>query len=107
MMVSANIENGMVLIDKQYIDIYSDPKRTSGTSSKGFSDKGLYYFDADDGTKLGVCSFHEYYTKHSCPQKPLKYELLPERIREILKYNFMEIEDFSLANTIYVKHAYE
>lgn len=75
--------------------------------ARDFSDKGLYYFDADDGTKLGVCSFHEYYTKHSYPQKPLKYELLPKHIREILKHNFMEIEDFSLVDTIYVKHAYE
>lgn len=75
--------------------------------ARDFSDKGLYYFDADDGTKLGVCLFHKYYTKHSYPQKPLKYELLPKDIREILKYNFMEIEDFSLVDTIYVKHAYE
>ncbi|MDE7444705.1 MAG: hypothetical protein K2N15_03225 [Lachnospiraceae bacterium] len=75
--------------------------------ARDFSDKGLYYFDADDGTKLGVCSFREYYTKHSYPQKPLKYGLLPKHIREILKHNFMEIEDFSLVDTIYVKHAYK
>ena len=31
--------------------------------ARDFSDKGLYYFDADDGTKLGICTFHEYYTK--------------------------------------------
>lgn len=75
--------------------------------AREFSDKGLYYFDADDGTRLGICTFHEYYTKHSYPKKPLKYELLPNHIREILKYNRMEIEDFSLVDTIYVKHAYE
>lgn len=75
--------------------------------AREFSDKGLYYFDADDGTRLGICTFHEYYTKHSYPQKPLKYELLPNHIREILKHNIMEIEDFSLVDTIYVKHAYE
>lgn len=76
--------------------------------ARDFSDKGLYYFDADDGTKSGgVCSFHEYYTKHAYPQKPLKYESLPKHIREILKHNFMEIEDFLLVDTIYVKHAYE
>ena len=75
--------------------------------ARDFSDKGLYYFDADDGTKLGICTFHEYYTKHSCPQNPLKYELLPKHIKEILKHNFMEIEDFSLVDTVYVKHAYE
>ena len=75
--------------------------------ARDFSDKGLYYFDADDGTKLGICTFHEYYTKHSYPQKNLKYETLPEEIKEILKYNFMEIENFSLVDTVYVKYAYE
>jgi len=74
--------------------------------AREFSDKGLYYFDADDGTKVGICSLHEYYTKWSSPQSPLKYESLPEPVREILKYHFMEIEDFSLENQIHVKHAY-
>ncbi len=74
--------------------------------ARDFSDKGLYYFDADDGTKIGVATLHKYYTKQSCPKKPLKYELLPSHIREMLKYNFMEIENFSLVNTIHVKHAY-
>ncbi|MDE5596281.1 MAG: hypothetical protein K2J04_00430 [Lachnospiraceae bacterium] len=75
--------------------------------ARDFSDRGLYYFDADDGTRLGICTLHEYYTKHSYPQKSLKYECLPKHIREILKHNFMEIEDFSLEDTIYIKHAYE
>ncbi len=71
--------------------------------AREFSDKGLYYYDTDDGTKSDLCSFHEYYTKHSYPQKPLKYELLPTHIREILKHAFMEIEDFSLMDTIHVQ----
>lgn len=75
--------------------------------ARNFSDKGLYYFDADDGTKLGISTFHEYYTKHSYPQNPLKYELLPKHIKEILKHNFMEIEDFLLVDTVHVRHAYE
>ena len=75
--------------------------------ARDFADKGLFYFDADDGTKLGISTFHEYYTKHSYPHKPLKYESLPKHIKEILKHNFMEIEDFSVVDTIYVKHAYE
>ena len=75
-------------------------------TAKDFSDKGLYYFDSDDGTKLEVATLHKYYTKHSYPEKPLKYDLLPKHIREILKYNFMEIEDFSLVDTIDTKHAY-
>jgi len=75
--------------------------------ARGFSDKGLYYFDANDGTRPGICTFHEYYTKQSYSQSPLKYEQLPDHIKEILKHNLMEIEDFSLVNTICVKHAYE
>lgn len=75
--------------------------------ARAFSDKGLYYFDSDDGTRLGICTLHEYYTKHSYPQKPLKYEALPGHIRELLKPNFMDIEDFALEDQIHVKHAYE
>lgn len=75
--------------------------------AREFSDKGLYYFDSDDGTRFGIGSLHEYYTKFSAPQEPLKYELLPDHIKELLKLNLMEIADFSTVNTIYVKHAYE
>ena len=75
--------------------------------ARGFSDKGLYYFDANDGTRPGLCTFHKYYTKQSCPKFPLKYEQLPEQIREILKHNFMEVEAFSLMQTIYVDQAYK
>lgn len=75
--------------------------------AREFSDKGLYYFDSDDGTRFGISTLHEYYTKLSAPQEPLKYELLPNRIKELLKFNLMEIADFSTVNTIYVKHAYE
>ncbi len=75
--------------------------------AKDFSDRGLYYFDADDGIGIGICTLHNYYTKQSYPLKPLKYEMLPNRIREILKHNFMEIEDFLHEDTIHIKHAYE
>ena len=75
--------------------------------ARGFSDKGLYYFDANDGTQPGICTFHEYYTKQSYPQSPLKFERLPESIRELLAHNCMEIEDFSLIQTIHVNHAYK
>ncbi len=52
---------------------------------------------------LDECSTDEF----SWIQKPLKYGLLPKHMKEILKHNFMEIEDFSLMDRIYVKHAYE
>lgn len=76
-------------------------------AARNFSDKGLYYFDSDDGTKYGICTLHEYYTKLSAPKKPLKHEMLPEHIRALLKYNFMDVEDFSSECTVHVKHAYE
>ena len=73
-------------------------------TAKDFSEKGLYYFDANDGTQSGICTFQKYYTKHSYPQTAIKYELLPKHIREMLKHNFMEIEDFALVNTVHVTH---
>lgn len=75
--------------------------------ARDFSDKGLYYYDSNDGTKFGICTLHEYYTKHSIPQIPLKYDLLPEHIKNLLTCSLMEIEDFSSEHIIYVKHAYE
>lgn len=83
------------------------PKTEQGEeTARDFSDRGLYYFDADDGTRPGLCTLHTYYTKQSCPQKPLQYKQLPEHIRELLKHNLMETEDFSIAETIQVQHAY-
>ena len=75
--------------------------------ARDFSDKGLFYFDSDDGTRYGISTLHEYYTKLSSPLKPLKYSLLPEHIRDLLKHNVMEIEDFSSLDRVDVKHAYE
>lgn len=34
-------------------------------------------------------------------------ELLPKYIKNLLKYNFMEIEDFSFVKEIYIKYLYE
>lgn len=74
--------------------------------ARDFSDKGLYYFDSNDGTQYGVCTLHEYYTKLSSPLEPLKYSSLPKTIQDMLKYNVMEIEDFSSVDQVYVDHAY-
>ena len=46
--------------------------------AREFSDKGLYYFDSDDGTRFGIATLHEYYTKRSAPLRPLEYERLPD-----------------------------
>lgn len=75
--------------------------------ARDFSDKGLYYFDSDDGTRYGICTLHEYYTRHSVPEIPLKYSTLPEPVRERLKYNMMDVEDFSMTEKVYVEHAYK
>lgn len=75
--------------------------------ARGFSDKGLYYFDSDDGTRFGVAMLHEYYTKRSAPLRPLEYEKLPEHIKDLLGHNHMDVEDFSAIHILHVKHAYE
>lgn len=75
--------------------------------AREFSDKGLYYFDANDGSKYGICTLHEYYTKLSYPQDPLKFESLPKHVKDILRYNFVEVEDFFLESEMHIKHAYE
>lgn len=107
--VCENRERADELID--YFDILEkmtssvlmfSQSRDAQQCARDFSDKGLYYFDADDGTRPEICTFHEYYTKQSYPKASLKYEQLPQKIQEILKYNFMEIEDFSFVQTIYV-----
>lgn len=75
--------------------------------AREFSDRGLYYFDADDGTRPGISTLHKHYTQRSRPQMPLRCTELPGWVRELLRHQFMEIEDFSLENTIHVKYAYE
>lgn len=83
------------------------PKTEGGErTARAFSDRGLYYYDADDGTRPGICTLHAYYTKQSYPRKPLQYGRLPVQIRELLRHNLMETEDFSLAETISIQHAY-
>ena len=75
-------------------------------AARSFAERGLYSFDADDGTGQDVAMCQTYYTKHASPQKPLNYEMLPEHIRELLKHNFLEIQDFSLVETVHIQHAY-
>ena len=63
----------------------------------GFSDKGLYYFDAD---------LNHFYTKRSSPKKPLKFGILPPHIKQLLLDNILDF-DFASSNTIEVAHAYQ
>lgn len=73
-----------------------------------FSKKGLYYFDSDDNSrkKDNIASFQEYYTINSRPLKPVIYNELPARIKELMKDNILEIEDFSKKTVIKVTNAY-
>ena len=68
--------------------------------------KGLYYFDSDNGLRSGVCNGQRNYTKRAQPEKPLKYAELPMDIRELLKKNGLDIDDFSNVDRIVVAHAY-
>ena len=74
--------------------------------AREFSGRGLYYFDADDGTGAEVCALRTYYTKQAYPQKPLRYGQLPEHIRQLLGRQVLQTVNFALADTILVKHAY-
>ena len=77
--------------------------------AKEFSEKGLFYFDSDDHSKasknIGV--FQRYYTISSKPVTPIRITDLPLHIQEILKDNYLPIDDFSKVNTIEVDHAYD
>ena len=76
--------------------------------AREFSDKGLYYFDSDDGTRFGIATLHEYYTKLPPRLRPIgSNERLPEHIRDLLGHNRMDVEDFSAIHVLHVKHAYE
>lgn len=68
--------------------------------ARNFSDKGLYYFDANDG------DCHPYYLKQSSPNRPLCLEQLPDHIKGLLSCHRLNIESFALVNTIAVPHAY-
>lgn len=76
-------------------------------AARNASERGLYYFDADDGTGRGATVYQTYYTKHAVPQKPLNYENLPEHIQEMLGHNFLDLQDFSLVETVHINHAYK
>lgn len=73
---------------------------------KTFSERGLYYFDSDDQMRFGECNLNEYYTKISSPVIPLKYGCLPEKVKVWLSSHFLDVDDFSLTESVSVPHAY-
>lgn len=80
---------------------------TAQQVARDFSDKGLYYFDSDDGTGHDFTVLQSYYTKHSAPHSPLNYKQLPPFVQQLLKDNFLDAYDFSSADVVYAEHAYE
>ena len=72
-----------------------------------YSNKGIYY-DADDNSKSekNICVCQEYYTINSKPLSPIKYSDLPIKIQELLKDNFLDIDDFENEPVIKIKNAY-
>lgn len=77
--------------------------------AKGFAKKGIYYYDSDDCSKSekNICVCQEYYTIHSKPLSPIKYSDLPVKIQELLKNNFLDIDDFENVSVIKIKDAYQ
>lgn len=73
-----------------------------------YSNKGIYYYDADDNSKSekNICVCQEYYTINSKPLSPIKYSDLPIKIKELLKDNFLDIDDFENEPVIKIKNAY-
>ena len=76
--------------------------------AKKFSEKGLFYYDSDDHSKSkdNICVLQSYYTISSKPTKALKFTDLPMQIQELLKDNYLPIDDFRTSNMIEVKNAY-
>lgn len=74
--------------------------------AKVFSEKGLYYFDSDDGTKFGECNCNAYYTKVASPEIPLKYDCLPAEVKVWLSSHFLDVDDFARTESVCVPHAY-
>lgn len=87
--------------------IYHEMPEKGREVAEEFSDKGLFYFDSDDWTKFNVSNLKKYYTKASSPKKALKYELLPNEIKNILSFNFLNIDNFENVETVSVPHAYD
>jgi len=71
-----------------------------------FSEKGLFYFDADDQSDPRMANLQPFYTKVSVPLRPLAFDELPEQVKALLRYNLLEVNDFSQVDVITVKHAY-
>lgn len=73
-----------------------------------YSNKGIYYYDANDCSKSekNICVCQEYYTINSKPLSPIKYSDLPIKIQELLKDNFLDINDFDNESVVKIKNAY-
>lgn len=78
------------------------------TVSEDFFGKGLYYYDSEDNSKSeqNIATLQKYYTLQSKPVSPLKYYDLLIEIQELLKSNFLPIDDFGKLTVIEIEDAY-
>ena len=76
--------------------------------AEDFSGKGIYYFNSDDCSmsEKNIATLQRYYTITSKPVSPIKLINLPIEMQELLKENFLPIDDFDKMIIIDVEHAY-
>ena len=84
--------NGFPVICGAYVTGAADMAREMAA-------RGVYCYDAVSGQR--------HYKRLACPELPLALEILPERIRNILVVNQLDVDDFSQEELIRVPHAYE
>lgn len=76
--------------------------------AEDFSEKGLFYYDSDDCSRSekNISTLQKYYTINSKPVLPLHYGDLSDEMQELLKNQFLPVDDFAKCNIVEVKHAY-
>lgn len=75
--------------------------------AEDYSRRGLFYYDCYDPFRKRLSHERRFYTKLSYPESPLKYNDLPDEIKNLLKHNFLDIPDFSETDNVHIRHAYQ
>ena len=63
-------------------------------------EKGLFFYDVNYDDNYGIT-----YSKTSTPESPINFNDLPDKIKELLKLNTLDL-NANTSDTIEVKHAY-
>ena len=74
--------------------------------AQGFSGKGFFYYDADDGSRSmeNICVLQSYYTLRSAPTDPIHVSELPAAMQALLREQILPVLDFSQQSVIRVEH---